>query len=55
MVAPQAGGAAQQSGRVPGLFQGLEVVAGQQGGTDRAQLLGLIGIHYLAGLAATQM
>ncbi|MGL6538066.1 hypothetical protein ACSZNQ_14315 [Aeromonas hydrophila] len=40
---------------MPGLLQGLEVVAGQQGGADRAQLLGLIGIHNLAGLAATQM
>lgn len=49
------GGAAQQVGGAPGLLQGLEVVAGQQGGADRAQLLGLIGIHNLAGLAATQM
>ncbi|MNF82344.1 hypothetical protein D3C84_646470 [compost metagenome] len=55
VIAPQAGGAPQQGGRMPGLLQGLEIVAGQQRCPHPAQLLGLVGIKDLAGLAAAQM
>ncbi|MNE31813.1 hypothetical protein D3C80_1253990 [compost metagenome] len=55
VITPQAGGATQQGGRVPGLLQGLEIVAGQERRPRPAQLLGLVGIMGLARLAATQM